>query len=119
MVRLTLFAVAVASLPHIFAHPSEFVSREDRGGCIADIPSKEYLAAASEMAAAESSSSISAFSTADISVNAVDFGHPTHDITVKTWMHVVAASTALEDGYIPEQQLLDQMDVLNDNYGKL
>jgi hypothetical protein len=117
MVRLTLLAGVIASLPLIYGHPSELVSRDDRGGCIADVPTEEYLAAASAMSA-EASSSISSFSTADFSTSAIDFGTPTYDIIVKTWMHVVAASTALEDGYIPEQQLLDQMDVLNDNFGE-
>ncbi|GME36547.1 Peptidase M43 pregnancy-associated plasma-A [Neofusicoccum parvum] len=39
-------------------------------------------------------------------------------ITVDTYFHVVAASTALSDGYVTQQDqmLSDQLDVMNENY---
>jgi hypothetical protein len=117
MVRLTAIAGALASIPLLFAHPQGgkvIVGRDEngRGGCLTR-PTEEFLSAAAGLAGGRGSSS---FSTADF--KALAAGDPTYDIKIKMWFHVVAESTALEDGYIPDEQLYDQLDVVNENYGQ-
>lgn len=115
MVRLTHLTTVLISLPLIFAHPSPrdtFValeSRDSKGGC-GSHTTPEILAAAAELAAQDEieASSLSASKP-----------KPLKNIKVKTWIHVVAGSKKLEDGWIPDSQLKAQMKVLNDNFGGL
>lgn len=38
-------------------------------------------------------------------------------ITIKTYVHVLASSTKYEDGYVSDKAILDQLVVLNKDYG--
>jgi hypothetical protein len=110
MVRLTVLTGALASIPLLLAHPHAdiIVGRDEHGGCETR-PTEAFLAAAAAFAGKSDFSAKS--------LRAVEAGDPTYDIKVKTWFHVVAASKALEDGYLPEDQLAAQLDVMNENFG--
>lgn len=117
MVRLAPLTAALASLPLLFAFPADVVSRDDRGGCGTE-PTAEDLAAIAEVANLDVNTS-PAFRTfgAGISSFAAPVW-PWAPITVKTWIHVVAGAQTLEEGWIPDDQIAAQFDVLNDNFGE-
>jgi hypothetical protein len=71
-------------------------------------PTAEFLAKAEELATLEANST----SKADFSIVAA-----AATITIKTYFHVVAKSTAVSGGYIPQASLTKQLQVMNDNYG--
>jgi hypothetical protein len=105
MVRFTLLAAATAALlPSVFAHPANG-PRSSKMGCGTE-PSAEFLAKSEEMAALETNSS----TIADFSATAT--------ITIQTYFHVVARSTAASGGYIPQSSLTQQLAVMNSNYGE-
>lgn len=48
-----------------------------------------------------------------------DITYPWGPVVIKTWIHVISTSTKVEDGNIPEAQLIAQMKVLNERFGIL
>jgi len=119
MVRITSVVALLASLPLLLASPTDIFGRDDngRGGCDT-VPTEEDLAAIAQAASldfpnlgsARIATSFAPPSAADLA----SFG----SITVSTWVHVVAVSENLIDGWIPDSQIYAQMDELNANFGK-
>lgn len=87
----------------VIAHPAN-APRAELFGCGVE-PTADFLAATQEMAVAESNATLSA---AKVSIAAT--------ITIQTYFHVVARSTAASDGYISASALTEQLAVMNDNY---
>jgi hypothetical protein len=46
-----------------------------------------------------------------------DIAYPWGPVVIKTWIHVISTSIKVEDGNIPEAQLMAQMKVLNERFG--
>lgn len=116
MVRLNLLALALSTIPLAFAHSSELHSRQEKGGCSTH-STPEFLAAAA-LAAAEDKADIAALTASVKTIGKFKWPKPTKWIYVPLYIHVVAASKKLEDGWIPNDQLYAQYGVLNDNFGK-
>ncbi|KAK0126816.1 hypothetical protein ONS95_008395 [Cadophora gregata] len=127
MIRLTPLPAALAFLlPFVIAYPQGSVWGRGGGrGRCGTVTTAEDLAAIAAVAGPSSGSfsNVSNFS----SVSTKRFrarSLPTYslepwllgDITVKTWIHVVAVNETLDGGWIPDDQLAAQMDVLNENY---
>jgi len=109
MVRACFITLALAAcLSTTYAHPSN-LPRNNKFGCGAE-PSKQFLAETEKLAKIESSRE------GKVEVAAAAAGD-NGTLTIQTWFHVVAKSTSLSDGYVPESQLTDQLAVLNSNYG--
>jgi hypothetical protein len=120
MVRIALPLTGVlAALPFLSAHPAlpSVVSRNLRGGCVAEPPA-EFISAAIEISSLDDAE-FSSLSDDGIegSVKTPKLPIPVRPIIVKTWMHVVAASKKPEDGWLSQGQLWDQFQVLNENFG--
>ncbi|KAG4416893.1 hypothetical protein IFR04_009971 [Cadophora malorum] len=120
MVRLNPLSAALASLlPFVAAHPFDLWTRDDFRGECGTVTTAEDLAAIAAVAG-QGSSSFSSVSAKGFSAAAV----PSYsiepwllgDITVKTWMHVVAVNQTVEGGWIPDDQLAAQFAVLNENF---
>lgn len=103
----SLIIALVAMFPSSFAHPANG-PRSTLMGCGTE-PSAAFLAKSAEFAALEASNS-SRVAAADVSAAAT--------ITIQTYFHVVAQSTAASGGYIPQSSLTQQLAVMNDNYGE-
>jgi hypothetical protein len=119
MVRLTVLAAGLASLPSIFAHPSplEIFNRElARDGCGTEEPPIEFLTAASELAAGDAKY-IAPAPNAGFRMAAVGGDPFETPIVVDTWIHVIATNNTVAGGYIPEYQLTAQMEYLNATFG--
>ena len=109
MARFNSLIIALAALvPSAIAHPANG-PRSNLMGCGTE-PSAAFLAKSAEFAALEASNS-SGVAAADFSAAAT--------ITIQTYFHVVAKSTAAAGGYIPKSSLTQQLAVMNDNYGEL
>ena len=104
----SLIMALVAMFPSSFAHPANG-PRSTLMGCGTE-PSAAFLAKSAEFAALEASNS-SRVAAADVSAAAT--------ITIQTYFHVVAKSTAASGGYIPQSSLTQQLSVMNDNYGEV
>ena len=122
MVRIALPLTAVlASLPFLSAHPAlpNVVSRDLRGGCIAEPPA-EFISAVTEISSLDDAEFLSL--SDDVSIDGASkvpkLPIPVRPIVVKTWMHVVAVSKKPEDGWLSQKQLWDQVQVLNDDFGR-
>ncbi|KAH9206411.1 metalloprotease [Leptodontidium sp. 2 PMI_412] len=106
MVRLTLLASLLAgAITTVYAHPQP--RDESRQiGCGTEPPA-EFLDAASQISAWE----------AEIGTNATRTDSArAATVTIDTYIHVVARSTALSGGYVPAAQLTNQISVLNEHY---
>jgi hypothetical protein len=109
MVRLsTLVAALTAFMPATLAYPANGPCNSLMG-CGTE-PSAAFLAKSEEIAALEANSSVAEF-TSSAAVAAT--------ITIQTYFHVVARSSAASGGYIPQSQLTQQLAVMNSNYGAL
>ena len=121
MVRIASAVRLLASLPLILASPANLLGREDlgRGGCgtetteeflaaVKDVMSLDFPDLASERVAA----SFAEFAP-PTAAELASFGH----ITITTWVHIIAASELITDGYIPDSQIYAQMDEVNANFG--
>lgn len=73
-------------------------------GCGTAEPSVEHQAISSVLAIQEAN----LFGTSQLAAR--------QSIVIDTYFHVVAASTSLSDGYIPDSQLTQQLAVMNSNY---
>lgn len=107
--RFTSIIASVASVASVFAHPHGNTAPRAEGtmGCASN-PSEKFLAAAHEMSIAELNTTSSRIATADVSAAAT--------ITIQTYFHVVAKSTAASGGYISATALTNQLAVMNSNY---
>lgn len=123
MVRFTSLTAVLASLPLVFSHPSNtFVSRDERGAC-GTVLTPEAIAAFEELASLgglPESSELAGFEAKPLRMAAAAAPlYPWGNVVVPTWIHVIAASEKLEDGYAPDSQLYAQIDVLNEDFGML
>merc|ERR1711964_524080 len=116
MVRLNPLSAALASLlPFVAAHPFDLWTRDDFRGECGTVTTAEDLAAIAAVAG-QGSSSFSSVSAKGFSAAAV----PSYsiepwllgDITVKTWMHVVAVNQTVEGGWIPDDQLASKLFIM-------
>jgi hypothetical protein len=106
MARFNSLIIALAALlPGVFSHPANG-PRSTLMGCGTE-PTAEFLAKTEEFAAMEAGNS-----TIQAQFKAAA------TITIQTYFHVVAKSTAASGGYIPQSSLTQQLAVMNDNYGK-
>jgi hypothetical protein len=106
MVRLSALVAAFAAfMPATLAHPANG-PRNSLMGCGTE-PSEAFLAKSAEMAALEANSSVAEFKASAAAAT----------ITIQTYFHVVARSSAASGGYIPQSQLTQQLAVMNSNYG--
>lgn len=121
MVRLTTISL-VSLISFTTALPKDLWVRDDdfRGSC-GTVTTPEDLAAIEAVAGADSSSfgsaSTSGFSAAALpsySIEPWQLG----DISVKTWMHVVAVNKTLVGGWVTDEQIKAQFEVLNENFGE-
>lgn len=113
MVSFRLLAVLAALAPAVFAHPAADIAERQTGrySCGAE-PSSEFLAEAASFSNLEK--------TYDNSSARFNIAQPSSlraTIVIQTYFHVVARSTALSGGYIPQSQLTAQLNVMNSNYG--
>jgi len=108
MVRFTLLASLIAgAITTVSAHPQP--RDESRQiGCGTEPPA-EFLEAASQISAWEKETFTNATRTDSARAATV---------TIDTYIHVVARSTALSGGYVPAAQLTNQISVLNEHYGE-
>lgn len=121
MVRLTSLAAFAASIPFVFAVPSFVEFRQEdvaRGFCGTET-TPDDIAAIQEVIA---QGSYESFDFVRARSNAILTGrapiYPWGNAVIKTWIHVIAASETLTDGWIPDSQIHAQMDVLNHDFGK-
>ncbi|KAL2074980.1 hypothetical protein VTL71DRAFT_8760 [Oculimacula yallundae] len=118
MVRLNTLTAALASLlPFVVAHPFDLWTRDDFRGECGTVTTPEDLAAIAAVAGQGSSSfaPTDSFRAAALPVTSIE-PWQLGDITVKTWIHVVAVDQTVAGGWIPESQLIAQMAVLNENF---
>lgn len=111
MVRLNIFA-AVLGAASVQALPNGMEARSaahpDGCGAIAPVGFEAVTAAFGSFEAAErSAGNESALAE-----------RQTTTITIDTYFHVVARSTALSGGYVPASQLTNQLAIMNTHYGK-
>lgn len=113
MVSFTFLAAALAAFAPVFAHPSSIINTRaaDRFGCAVE-PTPEFLANVATFAQLESAGDNST------SINIADVSRAAA-IVIDVYFHVVARSSSLSGGYIPQSQLTQQLAVMNSNYGKL
>jgi hypothetical protein len=110
MVQFTLLAALLAVVPSVFAHPANG-PRATKFGC-GTAPSPAFLAQAAKFEELEAANDNSSrISIADVSAARAT-------ITIQTYFHVVAKSTSLSGGYVPQSQLNSQIAVMNSNYGR-
>jgi hypothetical protein len=103
MVHFTALALALGAIvSSVTAHPANEARAGTNFGCGVKAPSAAFLKSSAAMAIAEANS------TDDFTTQAT--------ITVNTYFHVVAKSTAASGGYIPASQLTQQLAVMNSNY---
>ncbi|OJD37622.1 metalloprotease [Diplodia corticola] len=76
-----------------------------RTRCVAPEPSEELLEVSREMGLREAAARDSGISARQSS-----------SISVPVWFHVVAASESVDDGYITDAMIADQLEVLNGHY---
>ncbi|KAF2815557.1 extracellular metalloprotease [Mytilinidion resinicola] len=94
--------VGLAALASAFpAHTVQRATHQHDFGCSTE-PSDAFLAVAKEMSRQERG--FGRLSAANATIK------------VQTYFHVVAASEALEDGYVTDTMLADQLTVMNSNY---
>lgn len=111
MVRLNIFAavlgaVSVQALPN--GMEARSVAHPDGCGALAPTGFEQVASAFASFEAAER-----------FSANASSLAErQTATITIDTYFHVVARSTALSGGYVPAAQLTRQLAIMNEHYGK-
>lgn len=112
MVSFTLLTAALAAFaPSVFAHPSTILERgASKFGCAVE-PTPDFLAASAAFAQLEATGD----NSTSLNIAAASRAAP---IVINTYFHVVARSSALSGGYIPQSQLTQQLAVMNSNYGK-
>ncbi len=110
MARFNFLALALATcFTTIAAHPHN-APRNTNFGCGVE-PTADFLAQAAEFAAAEANVTDASEFASQAAAAAT--------ITIQTYFHVVARSTAASGGYVSQTQLTNQLAVMNSNYGKL
>lgn len=110
MARFTSLVLAfVAFLPAVLAHPTNG-PRAVNFGC-GTTPTDDFIRKTEHFAAQEAKEvGISSKFAGNLSSAA---------ITIDTYFHVVAISTAVNGGYVPQASLTKQLAVMNQNYGRL
>lgn len=106
----------VAAVPAVLAHPAELTKR--RGGdfyCGTSTTAKDYENF-QIVADAGRFPGYASLHARDRIVSR-DTKYPWGNVTIKTWIHVIAPSANSTDN-VPQQKLLAQMDYLNANFGK-
>lgn len=108
MVRFALITSLLAgAMTTINAHPQPRDALRPTG-CGTEPPA-EFVEAVSQIAAWEAEARVNG--TATDSARAAT-------VTIDTYFHVVARTTALSGGYVPAAQITNQVKVLNEHYGK-
>lgn len=114
MARFAFLAMAFATLlSPISAHLAHSANdpRAAGKGC-GTVPSAAFLASAAEMAKVEANATYHAAMNLK-----TDAGYSAAaTITIQTYFHVIAKSTALSGGYITSTMLTNQLAVMNSNY---
>lgn len=110
MARLTFLAAALAVFTPAFAHPTN-APRAKTMGCAVE-PTAEFLATAAKFAELEAAGD----NSTEINISSARVAAAAATITVDVYFHVVAKSTSLSGGYIPQSQLDAQFKVMNDEY---
>lgn len=120
MVRLASFAALAASASLVAAVPGTLLfPRQERGfecgtqTTAEDIKNFEEIAA---LGSYEGNEALKIASRAILTRQAPVY--PWGKITIDTWFHVIAESTNITDGYIPQEQLDAQIAVFNRDFGK-
>lgn len=120
MVRLLSYAAFAASLSMVSAMPGTLLfPRDERGFSCDTQTTAEDLANFEELAALgsyEGNEALKARSRAILTRQAPVY--PWGKVTIDTWFHVIAESTNITDGYIPQEQLDAQLAVLNRDFGE-
>ncbi|EKD13624.1 uncharacterized protein L3040_005112 [Drepanopeziza brunnea f. sp. 'multigermtubi'] len=106
MAHFNLLALALAAVSAISAHPTN-APRAKKFGCGVE-PTAQFLAQAQVIAAEEAANSTRAAQQRSTNVAAT--------VTIQTYFHVVARSSAASEGYIPVEQLTQQLAVMNADY---
>jgi hypothetical protein len=105
MFQVALFTTLLASaMTAVTAHPQPRAGRPS--GCGTVEPPADFVQAVSQMVEFEANA------TATESARRAT-------VTVDTYVHVVARSTALSGGYVPASQITRQIEVMNEHYGEL
>jgi hypothetical protein len=111
MFGFKLLTALAALAPAVLAHPATG-PRQIRELCAAE-PSAEFLADAAAFASLEQYGDNS--TRLNIASASEARAAP---IVIDTYFHVVARSTSLSGGYVPQSQLTAQFNTLNSNYGE-
>jgi hypothetical protein len=107
MVHFTSWALAFAAcLPAVLAHPANG-PRASQFGC-GTAPTDDFVAKTKQLAALELNSA---------GIHSKLAGNSSATLTIDTYFHVVAKSTVVSGGYIPQASLTRQLAVMNENYG--
>ena len=111
MVRILNLAVLLGSaFTSVQAHPEgELRVRARPAGCGAEAPAG-FDAVAAAFGQFEAAARSANNGTAENEKRAV--------VTIDTYVHVVARSTALSGGYVPATQITRQIAVMNQHYGE-
>lgn len=105
-----------AALPFVLAHAGELTKRKSDGFYCGTNTRPEDLAALQVVADSGAYEGHPVLRPRDRIVSR-DTKYPWGNVTIKTWIHVIAASTNISDGYVPDSQLQAQMAYLNKNFG--
>lgn len=107
-----------AALPLAIAHSNELSKRRSDGFYCGTNTRPEDLAALQVVAESGSYEGFAGLRARDRIVGR-GVQYPWGNVTIKTWIHVIAASTNISDGYVPDSQLDAQMAYLNKNFGEI
>jgi len=114
LLSLAALAAAVSAMPGSLLFPRQ--ERDfscDTQTTAEDIRNFEELAA---LGSYEGNEALKARSRAILTRQAPVY--PWGKVTIDTWIHVIAESTNITDGYVPQEQLDAQMAVLNRDFGR-